>query len=48
MVAIIVHEMVSISSELITNLFYDTSNFLLVEVSTADLNTLSVGVLDSF
>lgn len=42
MVAVIVHEMVSIATKLITNFFYNTPNFFFIEVRTADLNALSV------
>lgn len=42
MVTVVVHEMISITAKLITNLFDNSSNLFLVEICTANLNTLSV------
>lgn len=46
MIAIVVHQMVSIATKLIPNLFYNSSNFVFVEISTADLNTLSIVTME--
>lgn len=42
MIAVVVHKMVSIAAKLIPQLLYNSSDFLLGEVCTANLYTLSL------
>lgn len=47
MIAVVVHEMVSVAAKLVANLLDYSAHFFLVEVRTANLYTLSVGKADA-